>query len=57
MKSLRLCDEIVEPQKLGMAWVGRVLNHHLIPTPCCDHGYHPLDQASQYSIQADLECL
>lgn len=57
MKLLRLCDEIVEPQKLRMAWVGRELNYHLIPTTCYDHGHHPLDQASQYSIQANLECL
>ena len=30
-----------------MAWVGRDLKSHLVPTPSCGQGCHPPDQAAQ----------
>jgi len=37
-------------QSHRMAWVGRDLKHHPVPTPC-------MDSATQGPIQPGLECL
>jgi len=30
-----------------MIWIGKVLIHYLVPTPCHGQGHLPLDQAAQ----------
>jgi len=40
-----------------MAWVGRDLKDHPVPTPCCGQGCQSPDQAAQGPIQPGPECL
>ena len=38
-----------------MAWVGKDLKAHPVPTHCCGQGCHPAAQAAQGPIQPGLE--
>ena len=38
-----------ESQNYRMAWVGRDLKDQLVPTPCCEQGSQPLNQALDQS--------
>jgi len=40
-----------------MAWVGRDLKDHPIPTPCHWQGCHPPGEAAQGPIQPGCDCL
>ena len=40
-----------------MAWFGRDLKYHLVPTPCFGQGYQPLDQTVQELIKPGFELL
>ena len=39
-----------------MVWVGRDLQDHVVPTPCCRQGHLPLDQVAHSPVQSGLEC-
>jgi len=40
-----------------MAWVGRDLRTHPVPSPCCGQDFHPPAQDAQAHIQFGLEHL
>jgi len=40
-----------------MAWVGRDLRTHTVPSPCCGQDFHPPAQDAQAPIQLGLEHL
>jgi len=40
-----------------VAWIGRDLKVHPVPTPCCRQGCHPPAKAAQGSIPPGLEPL
>ena len=42
---------------MGLAWVEKDHNDHLVSTPCYVQGHQPLDQAAQSHNRPSLECL
>lgn len=53
--SCYVVQTFIESQNHSIAWVGRDLKAHLVPTLC--HGQDPPDHASQGPIQPGLVCL
>lgn len=55
VKEPELCVLLLNFSELRRAWIGGDFKDHLIPSPCCGQGSHPLNQVAQSPTQPGLD--